>query len=241
MPRIFISYRRQDAKYQARFIREAFVPEVGPEDVFLDVDCIFAGENFRKRLKAELDRCDVLLALIGPGWLRDPQTNQRRLDDPSDLVRFEIGEALRSERDIPVVPVLLDGAALPQAHQLPDDLKELCDRQAETVAWRTLNTDVKRLIEGLRLKPGPLKVFLPKWELTHLRNLNSEAPFRFKPLASFRRELEHLLFLNLIRRRSGRGFRTLFRDRNDAKNDAKLHFKITESGRSYLRDHDGAT
>jgi formylglycine-generating enzyme required for sulfatase activity len=157
MPRIFISYRRQDSKWQARPIFEAFAREVGRENVFMDVNSIPPGANFRKILKDWVDRCDALLALIGPEWIdaRDPQTGQRRLDNPSDFVRIEIGEALG--RDIPVVPVLLDGAALPQAHQLPDDLKELCDRQAEFVEYRTFDADVERLIKKLQLggKPQP--------------------------------------------------------------------------------------
>jgi formylglycine-generating enzyme required for sulfatase activity len=154
MTRIFISYRRQDSKYQARSIYAAFAREVGRENVFMDVDSIPPGANFRKILKDWVDQCEVLLALIGHEWLdvRDPQTGHRRLDNPSDFVRIEIGEALA--RDIPVVPVLLDGAALPQVHQLPDALKELCDRQAEFVEYRTFDADVERLIKKLRLGAG---------------------------------------------------------------------------------------
>jgi hypothetical protein len=64
----------------------------------------------------------------------DPKTGRRRLDNPSDFVRIEIGEALA--RGIPVVPVLLDGAPMPDIHLLSDDLRELVDRQAEFV-WST--------------------------------------------------------------------------------------------------------
>lgn len=84
----------------------------------------------------------------------DPQTGQRRLDNASDFVRIESGEA--PGRGIPVVSVLLDGAALPQAHQLPDDLKELCDRQAEFVEYHSFDADVERLIKKLRLGAGPV-------------------------------------------------------------------------------------
>ena len=65
-------------------------------------------------------------------------------------MRIEIGEALA--RDIPVAPILLDGAPMPDADQLPSDLKELCDRQAEFIDYRTFDTDVQRLIKKLR--PG---------------------------------------------------------------------------------------
>jgi len=61
----------------------------------------------------------------------------------------EIREAL--SRSIPVVPVLLDGASMPDTEQLPDDMKGLVRRQAEFVAYRTLDADVERLIKALRL------------------------------------------------------------------------------------------
>ena len=87
-----------------------FAKEASRENVFMDVDSIPPGANFRKLLKDWVARCDVLLALIGPDWsdATDPSTGKRRLENPSDFVRIEIGEALA--RDIPVAPILLDGA-----------------------------------------------------------------------------------------------------------------------------------
>ena len=149
--KVFISYRRDDAKYQARMIHKAFCKAIPSDHVFMDVDSIPPGANFRKISKSWVDECEVLLALIGPGWIdaRDPKTKRRRLDNPSDFVRIEIGEALA--RDIPVVPVLIDGTPMPDVGLLPDDLKELVDRQAEFVEFRTFNADVERLIRKLRL------------------------------------------------------------------------------------------
>jgi hypothetical protein len=149
--KVFISYRRDDSRYQARMIHAAFCKVIPRDHVFMDVDSIPPGSNFRKILKDWVNQCEVLLALIGPGWIdaRDPKTTWRRLDNPSDFVRIEIAEALA--RDIPVVPVLIDGALLPDIGLLPDDLKELVDRQAEFVEYRTFDADVDRLIKKLRL------------------------------------------------------------------------------------------
>ena len=149
--KVFISYRRDDAKYQARMIHVAFCKAIPSDHVFMDVNSIPPGANFRKILKDWVDQCEVLLALIGPRWIdaRDPKTDGRRLDNKSDYVRIEIGEALA--RGIPVVPVLLDGTAMPDVDWLPDDLKELVDRQAEFVEYRTFNADVERLIKRLGL------------------------------------------------------------------------------------------
>ena len=152
--KVFISYRRDDSQYQARMIHAAFCKVIPSDDVFMDVDSIPPGANFRKILKDWVDQCEVLLALIGPGWIdaRDPKTKRRRLDNPSDFVRIEIGEALA--RDIPVVPVLIDGTPMPDIGLLPDDLKGLVDRQAEFVEYRTFDADVERLIRKLGLSQG---------------------------------------------------------------------------------------
>src|SRR5262245_17928122 len=111
--KVFISYRRQDSKYQARLLYDALCEVIPDDHVFMDVDSIQPGQDFRNLLQRWVDSCDVLLALVGPSWLDsvDPTTGERRLDNPNDLVRLEIAAALA--RAIPVVPVLLDGASIP--------------------------------------------------------------------------------------------------------------------------------
>src|SRR5262249_61916295 len=135
--KVFISYRRDVSRYQARMIHAAFCHVIPRDDVFMDVNSIPPGADFRKILKDWVNQSEVLLALIGPGWIdaRDPKTKRWRLDNPSDFVRIEIGEALA--RGIPVVPVLIDGTPMPDVGRLPEDLKGLVDRQAEFVDYRT--------------------------------------------------------------------------------------------------------
>src|SRR5215469_16989192 len=119
--KVFISYRRDDTRYQARLIHEIFCKVLPSDNVFMDINSIRPGTDFRRTLKAWVNQCNVLLALIGPDWIdvTDPKTGQRRLNDASDFVRIEISEAL--ERGIPVVPVLIDGTPMPQIDTLPDD------------------------------------------------------------------------------------------------------------------------
>jgi len=90
----------------------------------------------------------VLLAVIGPDWLdvRDEKGN-RRLENPDDFVRIEIGTALK--RGIPVIPILLEGTRVPKADQLPDDLKELALRNGLNVRHASFSDDMERLIRGL--------------------------------------------------------------------------------------------
>src|SRR5262249_6761920 len=152
----------EDSRYQARMIHSAFCKAIPSDHVFMDVDSIRPGANFRKVLKGWVDECEVLVALIGPGWIdaRDPKTKRRRLDNNSDFVRIEIDEALA--RGIPVVPVLLDDTEMPDVDLLPEDLKELVDRQAEFVQYRTFDADVERLIRKLVLSQAAVRTDSPQ-------------------------------------------------------------------------------
>lgn len=155
MKRIFISYRRQDSQHQADRLHAHLKQAVQDPDeqIFIDVDNIPLGVDFFVHLDSKVGQCDVLLALIGPGWLdaRDPVANVRRLDDPADFVRIEIASALK--RGVPVVPVLLDGTPPPHPKDLPEDLRPLVRRQAVEVRRMSFDADADRLVRGLRLDP----------------------------------------------------------------------------------------
>jgi hypothetical protein len=185
--KVFISYRRKDSTYQADRIYTAFCKAIPRDHVFMDVDSIPPGANFRKILKDWVNQCEVLLALIGPGWIdaSDPKTKERRLDSPSDFVRIEIGEALA--RDIPVVPVLIDGTPMPDVGLLPKDLEGLVNRQAEFVEYRTFDADVQRLIRKLGLSQGPQTPVTANEGRTFYRRLHqnlTELDFPLRSLAS---------------------------------------------------------
>jgi formylglycine-generating enzyme required for sulfatase activity len=149
--KVFISYRRDDAKWQAREIYRALTNVLPSDHVFMDIDSIPPGADFVEILEGWVDQCNILLALIGAGWINavDPKTNRRRLENPEDFVRIEVRKGLA--RGIPVVPVLLDGAQMPDVDRLPDDLKRLTRRHAEFIEHRTVDTDVERLIRRLGL------------------------------------------------------------------------------------------
>ena len=100
-------------------------------------------------LSEEVAKCDVLLAVIAPNWLnaRDDD-GSRRLDNPHDFVRIEIAAAL--QRSIPVIPILLDGAKVPKANQLPKELEELSLRNGLDIRHASFHNDVDRLIRGLK-------------------------------------------------------------------------------------------
>jgi Sulfatase-modifying factor enzyme 1/TIR domain len=149
--KVFISYRRDDAKWQAREIYRALKQVLPSDHVFMDIDSIPVGVDFVEFLEGWVDQCDIMLALIGAGWAQgiDPKTGRRRLENPDDFVRIEVRKGL--SRGIPVVPVMLDGTTIPDPGQLPDDLQRLIRRNAEFIDHRTVETDVERLIKKLRL------------------------------------------------------------------------------------------
>lgn len=139
MKKIFISYRSHDSRWQARMIYDALLRVLPRERLFMDIDSIPPGADFVEILEGWVGACEIMLALIGAGQIgaADPKTGRRRLDNPHDFVRIEIREALK--RGIPVVPVLLDDTSMPDADELPDDLRSLVRRQAEFVQFRTFD------------------------------------------------------------------------------------------------------
>ena len=96
MPRIFVSYRREDSIDATGRICDRLKEHFGREAVFLDVDAVPFGVDFRLHIEQEVGRCDVLLAIIGKGWIEarhEEEGSRRRLDDPGDFVRVEIASA----------------------------------------------------------------------------------------------------------------------------------------------------
>ena len=149
MRAIFISYRRDDAEGEAGRLFDDLVGVFGEKSVFMEVAAIEVGRDFRKAIDESVATCGVLLALIGKDWIdAKNEAGQRRLDNPSDFVRLETASALK--RDIPVVPVLVRGARMPQPEQLPDDLKELAYRNGVELTHARWNSDLQLLIKALQ-------------------------------------------------------------------------------------------
>ncbi|MEM1150913.1 MAG: toll/interleukin-1 receptor domain-containing protein [Pseudomonadota bacterium] len=141
MSGVFISYRREDAAASAGRLFDHLCARLGRDEVFMDVDGIEIGADFHEVISEKVAACDALLAVIGPGWLSD------RLQQEGDFVRIEIAAAL--QRDVRVVPVLLDGADMPTSDQLPDALKPLARRNAATLSHVRFVEDAGRLADAL--------------------------------------------------------------------------------------------
>jgi ribosomal protein L7/L12 len=149
MSRIFISYRRDDSADVSGRIYDRLAAKYGKDAIFKDVDSIPFGVNFKTHLESVVQQCTVQLVVIGKEWLyiTDGQGN-RRLNDPHDFVRIEIEAALR--RGIPVIPLLVMGASMPGASDLPSSLVELTFRNGTAVRRDPdFHRDMDRVIQGI--------------------------------------------------------------------------------------------
>ncbi len=133
---IFLSYRREDSSHAADRIYEGLVRRFGKKGVFYDVETIPSGIDYSQFISERIDTCAVLLAVIGDLWTdirfrEGPQKGQRRLDDPTDLVRLEIETAWRLK--VPVIPVFVGREPLPTGEDLPAGLKPLANLSFATL------------------------------------------------------------------------------------------------------------
>jgi TIR domain len=148
--RIFISYRREETAYPAGWLYDRLADRFGGRQVFKDVDSIQLGDDFVEVITRAVGSCDVLVALIGDQWLTITDAHgRRRLDDPDDFVRLEIEAALT--RKVRVIPILVDGARMPRADELPDSLVKLVRRQALELSPARFEFDTSRLLKVLDL------------------------------------------------------------------------------------------
>jgi hypothetical protein len=151
--KIFINYRRDDSSGTAGRLHDRLRQTFGRENLFMDVDQIPVGVDFEAHLNTQVAACDVMLVVIGPNWLRARnKAGQRRLNQSDDFVAIEIATALA--RNIRVIPVLVDGARMPKASELPDALKPLVRRQAVGVRNANFGQDAQSLIARMREPSG---------------------------------------------------------------------------------------
>jgi hypothetical protein len=147
--KIFINYRRDDSSATAGRLHDRLTQTFGRESLFMDVDHIPAGVDFVNHLNAQVAGCDIFLVIIGPNWLHAKDDNGvGRLDNPDDFVSVEIAAALA--RNICVIPVLVDGAFIPTAEELPDSIKPLARRNAVEVRNAQFGRDAEALVEKIR-------------------------------------------------------------------------------------------
>ena len=158
-PQIFISYRRDDAAGYARAVCDELARHFGAERVFMDVDDIGAGLAFDDAIRQAVGASRVLLVVIGKRWQGERPGAAPRINDAGDFVRLEVAAALAA--GLRVIPLLIDGAAMPTEAQLPDELHPLARRNALEIDNSRFAADIERLVAALRDalgEPAPMPV-----------------------------------------------------------------------------------
>jgi TIR domain/Polyglycine hydrolase-like, structural repeat len=147
MARVFVSYRRADSDVIAGRIRDRLARDYGDDRVYMDIDNIPFGTDFREHVRGALLKNDVVVAVIGPNWLgRDG--DQIRIQDETDPVRVEIEAALK--QGTPVIPLLVHGASMPKPADLPSLLKNFAFHNAATIdSGRDFHQHMDRLIRAI--------------------------------------------------------------------------------------------
>lgn len=146
---VFLSYRRSDASGHAGRISDDLERHFNRALVFRDVESIKVGSDFVAALEKAIAAAQVAIVLIGGNWLQaEAAGGGRRLDDPEDHVRREVEMALQ-DADLTVVPVLVEGARMPDDHELPESLRKLARLQAIELSEDRWDFDVTRLARVL--------------------------------------------------------------------------------------------
>ena len=179
---IFVSYRREDSSGHAGRLFDNLVDHFGKDRIFMDIDAIEAGEDFVEVIERAVSSCDILIAIIGQRWLRSQKETGNWFDNPNDFVRLEISSALN--RDILVIPVLVEKANMPKPQELPEDLKRLCRRNAVELSDLRWQHDVDQLIGVMK------KVLIKQDEAAEDRRREEEERARRGAVERARKEAE---------------------------------------------------
>jgi hypothetical protein len=155
--RIFVSYRRADSAAATGRIVDRLVARYGAASVFMDVDSMPYGVPVREHIRGAIEHVELCLAVIGAQWSGASANGSHRIADPEDFVRLEIEIAIGL--GLPIIPVLVDGAAMPSRGQLPGTLEALASLNAASVAnGRDFHVHVDRLIQAIDARAGQLPV-----------------------------------------------------------------------------------
>src|ERR1700739_2649353 len=196
MSTVFISYRREITAGEARALFNELLERLGKNSVFMDVDSIALGRDFRGALQKTLESCDLMLVLIGKDWAEVKDEEGRpRLQNPRDFVRLEIEAALK--RDIVVTPILVQGAPMPAPEQLPVEIRDLVYRNGFELRHNRWESDFAEMIrrldldiakEGGRVEQSASTVAAPNASIAPAARPASGRRFLRRPIGVTRRQ-----------------------------------------------------
>lgn len=173
MKKIFISYRRVDS-YETNRLANALKSEYGDGNIFLDFESMKPGDLWPDSIKNAINESNALLVIIGKNWLymQDEESGKRRIDIEDDWVRNEIITFLKrkkEDKELLILPILINGAKMPKKAYLDDAINELCDFQALELPNTMSSLDFvqikHRLIQAKIYTNSPPPVVTPVGEI----------------------------------------------------------------------------
>jgi hypothetical protein len=148
MPQIILSYRRADSAAMTRLIFDRLIPRYGANSVFMDIDNIPFGTDFRTHIRESLLASDVLLAVVGSRWTGQSAAGPSRIQEEDDPVRVEVETSLQAE--LAIIPIVIEGAKMPEEAELPDSLKAFRYLNAvEMSSGRDFSHHFERLVRAI--------------------------------------------------------------------------------------------
>lgn len=132
---IFISFRDESAHSAGR-LAHLLGAQFGHEEVFL-ADAVGGGTDLATATDTALQRCTAAVVVIGPTW-----------------TATAVGPVFRQvhtllEREVEVLPVLVDGAAPPRADDLPEPVRALARLRALHLDHLTFRSDAEQVVDWL--------------------------------------------------------------------------------------------
>ena len=115
---------------------------------FLETECKVSNYKqilSNERIRFQIEDCDILIVVVCVDSSPDDNSAYNLIDN--EQIRFEIISAMN--RDILIVPVLIDDAKLPEKNNVPGALKKLLDCRSyhlRSVFW---SEDIENLLEHL--------------------------------------------------------------------------------------------
>jgi uncharacterized protein len=158
--RVFLCYRREDSAGFAGRLFDQLTSRFSSDAVFMDLDSVAAGDDFVEAIHAAVSTCGVVLVVIGRRWLEQLKVRQQS-DSQSDYVSLEVATAF--EHEVPVIPILVQGAQMPQPDELPASIARLARINALELSEAHWAYDVDRLVMAV----DEIRSRVPAGGMTH--------------------------------------------------------------------------
>jgi CheY-like chemotaxis protein len=137
--KVFVSYQRADTALAAHALGYAL--RLGGHEAFIDTGSIGVGELYRQVISNAVSESNLVFALIGPSF------DARRLQEPTSVVTYEWQRA--RFHGAAVVPVLVDGGAMPADEQLPSALRWFTRRNALAMRRGSFSADIDACVSAV--------------------------------------------------------------------------------------------